>query len=81
MATNKQAAQPASEGKKGPAFVMRVKVQEATRTSKAIWTTIGVLFEADMGNGEKGYSFRINSFPPQWDGSGVCMKPLPPRDE
>lgn len=67
--------------KRQPDFNIRAKVREETRDgTKVKWVTIGVMWSADLGNGKKGWSLKINSLPPGWNGDGLAMPPLPPGE-
>lgn len=59
-----------------PVFVARAKVNGER------WENIGGAWDADLGDGKKGYFVKLNTIPAgAWDGSFLLMEPLPPKED
>ncbi len=89
MASNSQKAvanierpeRASDSGKRMPDFNIRVCVKKATRTTQAVWVTVGAMWSAKMADGSMGWTIKFNQFPPAFlsEGDALAMVPLPPR--
>ena len=69
---------PKEEGGRKPDFILRCRSRlpiGREHPNDVPYITIGALWSVDI-KGKPGYSVKINSIPPQFDGSAVAMVPL-----
>jgi uncharacterized protein (DUF736 family) len=76
MAFAKGKKQEEPKGKRQPDFVVRAKQSPDSE----YWVTIGAAWEADLKDGKKGYSLKINNMPINWNGDALLMPPLEAKE-